>query len=297
MYPLKMAPYVKETIWGGKNINSKFNKDLNLSKIGESVEVSVHPSGESYVLNGIYKGKTLREALSLIDGSCEFDLMFKIIDAADDLSIQVHPDDCFARAVEGHNLGKTEMWYIMDCKPGSKIGYGLNRDVTESDITEAIENGSLEKYINYIEPVPGKIYFIPAGMIHCLGGGVMVAELQQSSDITYRLYDYNRKDKYGNLRELHVEKALSVLDKSVVKDEPLDKVECEFFSCVPVVCNESYTDSVSDKYGIVFIAEGSGRIISNGTCEEFSAGDTFVLPRNMGEYRIEGDCVFLKCKE
>lgn len=302
MYPLKMSPCVKETVWGGNNLKQKFNKEYDFEKAGESWEISAHPSGLSTIVNGSFSGLTFKEVIKANPDFCgdtadNFPLMFKIIDANDDLSIQVHPDDSYAKINENGSFGKTEMWYVVDCKPGSKFGIGFNRDMTDDDIKSAIKDGTLDSYINYVEVKKGDLFFIPAGTVHCICSGVVVAELQESSDITYRLYDYNRKDKNGKLRELHIDKALAVLDKKAETASSLDEIKCEYFTCTPVKCEERSEDCVMEKYHILFFAEGSGKIVYGDKSEVFDAGDTYVLPKNMGEYEILGSCVYLKCTE
>lgn len=310
MYPLKMKPQIKEIIWGGNKMKEMFGKVYSFEKAGESWEVSTNDAGKSVIANGKLKGMTFSEAIAEfpeIAGSAlsDFPLMFKIIDANSDLSIQVHPNDEYAKTNENGSNGKTEMWYILHAEPDAKIGYGFNKDMTDDEIRAAIDNGDLEKYIRYINVKQGETYFIPAGTVHCLCSGLVVAELQQNSNVTYRLYDYNRTDKNGNKRELHIEKALDVISKDntepkAVLDEGLQQqnlVYCNYFVCDVVSPEKEYTDCTVEGCHLLFFKDGSGKISYVGGSEKFKRGDTFIIPKSLGEYKICGKCSYLKCYE
>lgn len=206
-YPLKLKSVCKEIIWGGTRLKTEYGKVADLDKIAESWELTVRHDGMNVIENGEYAGMTLGEYLG--DEAEGFPLLIKLIDACDKLSIQVHPDDTYAKEKEGE-YGKTEMWYIVDAEPGAKLVYGL-KNYDKDTFRAAVENGTLEEYMNAVDVKKGDIFFIPSGLVHAIGAGILIAEIQQSSNVTYRVYDYMRRGKDGKLRELHVDKALDVI--------------------------------------------------------------------------------------
>ena len=222
VYPLKFKPIFKERLWGGTKLASFLGKPVSGDTVGESWELSGVPGDLSVVANGPYAGKTLKD---LVEGhgealmgkrvldrfGTEFPILIKFIDARQDLSIQLHPGDALAR--KRHNsFGKTEMWYIMEAEPGAELIIGFNRDVSREEYQQALGGGKLLELLHY-EPVQeGDAFFINSGKIHAIGGGILLAEIQQSSDVTYRVYDFDRRDAQGNLRELHTDLALDAMD-------------------------------------------------------------------------------------
>lgn len=222
LYPLKFLPLYKNVIWGGNKLKDYgFNYDP-LPNCGELWALSSVEGRESVIANGFLAENTLNEAIEIYMGDLvgdkiynrfgtEFPLLFKIIDAAKDLSIQVHPDDKLAQK-RGMPCGKTEMWYVMEADEGSRLISGFRRDTSEEEYRAALAAGHLEDLLHSEEPKAGDVYFIPAGRVHALGKGLMVAEIQQTSDCTYRIYDYNRRDADGNLRQLHTEEAMEAID-------------------------------------------------------------------------------------
>lgn len=303
LYPIKMESVFKEMIWGGDKLKKAFGKKIPNDKIGESWEVSCHKDGVSRAANGEFEGMKLTELIRTVktdltgkDGDT-FSLFYKIIDANDKLSIQVHPDDAYAQQHENSPFGKTEMWYIIDAEPGAKIGYGFNRDMTPEEVRKAIETGTLENCINYIEVKPGEGYFIPAGLVHCLCEGVLVGEIQQNSNITYRIYDYNRSYQ-GQKRELHVDKALDVanLKKTNIVSGRTEGVlaDCDYFTCEKVVLDEPVRDDTDGAYHILFFAEGRGEICCDAGAFPFAAGDTFIVPAALGNYEVKGKGIYTK---
>jgi len=219
MNMILLKPALKDIIWGGDRLVTEFGYDKNLSRIAEAWVVSAHPAGQSTANGGEFDGKTLGEILSAHPELCgdkfdgDFPLLIKFIDAACDLSIQVHPDDKYATAHE-NGRGKTEMWYIMDAAPGAFIYYGLKYRTTPEEFAESITNGRLCKTLNKVLCKKGDVYFIPAGTIHAIGAGLLICEIQQSSNLTYRIYDYDRPGPDGNPRELHIQKAAEAADLS-----------------------------------------------------------------------------------
>lgn len=218
LYPLLMAPHFRsgeETPWGGDMLRDAFMKDAP-EQTGESLEICALPERESMVRNGAHAGKTLSRMIELwgealtgrMDG--EFPLLLKLIDARDNLSVQVHPDDAYARANEGGKLGKTEAWIILNCEEGAKLAYGVNTE--GKSLSEIFENGgeAIEHAINWVPVRPGDVYYIPNGMVHAIGAGIQLYEVQQSSDVTYRFWDWGRVGKDGQPRQLHIRQALDV---------------------------------------------------------------------------------------
>jgi len=320
LYPLKLNPIYKEPIWGGKTLREKFGKDIPSDCTGESWEIACHKNGTSIVANGTLKGKSLKEAIELWQeellgtrigkkGVEKFPLLVKIIDACDKLSVQVHPGDEYAKEHENGELGKTEMWYVIDAEPGAQLVYGVKPGVTREQFETGIRNGNLEDYLNYVEVHAGDVFFIPATTLHAIGKGLLIAEIQQNSDTTYRVYDWNRVDSQGNPRQLHIEKALDVTDLSGNTDK--EKVEglavaegentrtylvaCEYFATEKLIIRkESKETANGEKFDIIMVIDGSGSICYKEGQEAFKAGDSFLVPAFMGDYVIKGHCTVLK---
>ena len=221
-----LKPNLKEKVWGGTKLADRYNKAKPGTNIGESWEISAHTDGEATIENGEFAGKTLLEASQEkpeILGSYPkqlgyFPILTKFIDATRALSVQVHPKDDYARKYE-HDNGKTEMWFIIDSEPGAKIYLGPKEELNKEEILESLEAGTFIDLLRGFEVKPGDCFYVPAGTIHAIGAGCLVYEVQQSSNVTYRLYDYKRPDKDGNLRELHVDKSLDVLDPKPVDEK------------------------------------------------------------------------------
>lgn len=217
--PLFLRPAGKDYLWGGTRLKTEYGKQLPMTPLAETWECSTHPDGPSIVVGGAYDGMTLRQVLArhpellgkYASESGALSILVKLIDAEQDLSVQVHPDDTYALAHEGQ-LGKTEMWYVVDAKPGARLVCGFEHDVTAEQLRQAIAGGDLQKHLHSVAIHPGDVFFIWPGTVHAIGAGALIAEIQQSSNVTYRLYDYNRRDREGNLRQLHVDKALDVLN-------------------------------------------------------------------------------------
>src|SRR5690554_7740652 len=219
LYPLRFQPIYKERIWGGTGFQDELGRRLPGDRIGESWEITCREDSMSKAAEGPLRGKSLAELvrdygpelLGQKTHGKKFPLLLKILDAWEVLSIQVHPDSEFAGKHEGC-AGKTEVWYILKARPGAKIVYGLRPEITREDFVTALEQSKLERCLNEVEVKQGEVYSIPAGLVHTLGDGIMMVELQQNSDLTYRVYEWNRVDKNGRSRPLHVEKALQVIE-------------------------------------------------------------------------------------
>ena len=289
---LKLRPVFKDYLWGGTELKKEFCVD-DLSIVAEAWMLSTHPDGQSMVVGGKYDGKTLCEALSLMDGAlgknCEkfenFPQLIKLIDAADRLSVQVHPSDDYALEHE-KQYGKTEMWYILNAEKGAGIYYGLKSDITKEEFERHIKENTLTDALNFIEVKKGESYFIPAGTIHAIGKGLLIAEIQQNSNATYRIFDYGRTDKFGNQRELHIEKAkavsvLSVSDVSgIIKaDNLLERtlVSSKYFTVSEINVCDTFTHYTADSFACVIVLDG------NGTLNDFTTKkyDTFFIPADV----------------
>ena len=227
LYPLKFQPILKDKIWGGTKLKTIFGKPAQTDKLGESWELSGYEGDESVVENGFLAGNNLTELIEIYMGELigdkvyeqfgmSFPLLFKLIDANENLSIQVHPGDEVAAERHG-SFGKTEMWYVVDADPGAELIIGFTKDCTRDEYVDALENDQVEELLQNVPVKKGDVFFIPAGLVHAIGKGVVVAEIQQSSDITYRIYDYKRVDDHGNERDLHTAEALDVIDFQLLK--------------------------------------------------------------------------------
>ena len=288
----KLQPSLHECVWGGDRL-AHYGKATLGKKIGESWELSFVKDAEA-----LADGVTLNEAFpkSLWGGACEkfdrFPVLTKFIDAKDKLSVQVHPSDSYALENEGQ-YGKTEMWYIVDALPGAGIYIGLKEECTPEEFSSAVADGSVEKLLNFQEVKSGEVYFIPSGTIHAIGSGVLIYEIQQNSTLTYRLYDYMRRDKDGNLRPLHVERAMRVASLKPYEPFETDASDpsvigrCEYFTTrIHKLSGTSLCFKTSDSFIAVSCTRGSGTV----GAEPFSAGDSFFMPCGGGRVEFSGEC-------
>ncbi|MEG1686063.1 MAG: type I phosphomannose isomerase catalytic subunit, partial [Bacteroides sp.] len=266
MYPLKFEPILKQTLWGGEKIVPFKKLSTDLHNVGESWEISGVTDNESVVANGEYKGytlpklvKTFREELvgeaNYARFGETFPLLIKFIDAQQDLSIQVHPNDSLAK--KRHNsMGKTEMWYVVDAAKDAKLRSGFSKEITPKEYKDRIYNSTITDVLQEYEIHQGDVFFLPAGRIHSIGAGAFIAEIQQTSNITYRIFDFNRTDANGNPRELHTELAKEAIDYEllddyqthyeVVKDEPVELVACPYFTTSLYDITENITCDYSE---------------------------------------------------
>lgn len=313
---IKLNPIFKDYLWGGTRLITEFDKNCDYDVAAESWELSAHKAGNSIVANGKNKGMKFGEYIrqadkEIIGWKCvafeHFPMLIKFIDAKKPLSVQVHPDDDFAMAVESE-YGKNEMWYIMDCEPNSFVYCGFNRDVTLEEIREHIKNNTITDILNKIPVKKGDSICISAGTVHAIGAGILICEIQQSSNSTYRLYDYGRKDKNGNLRELHIEKALQVINTN--KYIPFKSEEKENISFIDydkkTICSCKYFQATAydvrgsadffvdrSSFNALVFLDGVG-VVSDGNVEiEFKKGDTFFLPAGIGNICVRGKCKFI----
>jgi mannose-6-phosphate isomerase len=321
MYPLRFKPVFKDYLWGGQNLK-RFSKKIPDNNItAESWEISSHPDGMSIVSNGEFKGKTINDLIQMNPadflGSTVFDkytynfpLLVKLIDAEKDLSVQVHPEDEYAKKHEHGDPGKNEMWYIMDAKEGSKLVYGMKDKISKNDFIKAIEEERIEECLETVPVKKGDILNIPAGLVHAIGKGIILAEIQQNSNTTYRLFDYNRTDINGNKRPLHLEKALDVINFNLNK-KTLSKMGLEinitgnskrtiqiindYFIIENYCINDKVTESTDGtRFFIYVVVNGTGEIEHENKKDALKTGDTLLIPACNGVYSFSGNMNLLK---
>ena len=309
LYPLKFTPIYKDKIWGGNKIRTILNKDFgNLPNCGESWELSGVDGNVSVVSNGYLAGNTLEELLEVYMGDLagdtvyenfgnEFPLLIKFIDANDDLSIQVHPDD--KMSFERHNsFGKTEMWYVMQADQGSKLQSGFNQPVDQEKYLEKLNKVELTDILNFEEVSAGDVFFIPAGRVHAIGKGILLAEIQQTSDITYRIYDYDRRDAQGNTRELHTDLALDAIDYTLfpqyrteyesVANQSVELASCQYFTTNILDLTSGLEKDYNklDSFVIYICMEGELQIVTESGSEVIKKGETILIPAAIENVRL-----------
>ena len=309
MYPLKFEPILKQTLWGGDKIISFKQLNDTRKEVGESWEISAVEGSESIVAEGPDKGMTLTEVLSKYREELlgeanyarfgvKFPLLVKFIDARQDLSIQVHPSDELAK--KRHNsMGKTEMWYVIGADKGAKLRSGFSEQITPKEYKDRVYNNTITEVLQEYDIQPGDVFFLPAGRVHSIGAGAFIAEIQQTSDVTYRIYDFDRKDAKGNARELHTDLAreainFEVLDDyrtqyDVVENEPIELVACPYFTTSLYDMTEEITCDYSelDSFVIFVCVEGSCTLYDNEKNEvSFKAGETVLMPASIQEVSI-----------
>lgn len=318
--PLMLKPSGKDYLWGGKRLNDEFEKGIELSPLAETWECSTHPDGPSYVVGGEFDGKELAEVLrkhpeylgERHKDENELPILIKFIDAQKDLSIQVHPTDKYAKEYENGQRGKTEMWYVLDASKDAKLIYGLNKRCAKEEIKTAIKNATLMNYLQQVPVEKDDLFFIRAGTIHALGAGVLVAEIQESSNLTYRLYDYDRIGKDGKKRELHVDKALAVADlnNSMEPRQPLRMLKyqqgvaselltrCKYFEVYRMLVNTErrqkvYYQADEISFRVLLCVNGCGTISYKNESITFYKGDCIFVPANSDILFIHGKAQFL----
>lgn len=306
LYPIKFIPIVKDKIWGGPRLANTLNKKAS-QKAGESWEISGVEGDVSVVANGHLAGNSLEELVEIYMGDLvgdhiyerfgmEFPLLIKFIDASDFLSIQVHPDDQLSR--ERHNaFGKTEMWYIVESDQGELIA-GFNRPLDREGYLQHVKEGSLKEVMNHEKVEPGDIYFMPAGRVHAIGAGVLLAEIQQTSDITYRIYDWDRVDDSGKGRDLHTELALDAIDFafhqeyktscSPLLNSTVSAVDCPYFTTSVIKLDQPVDKDFNmiDSFVIYICVEGKAGISHPGGLEEIARGETVLIPAELKNLAI-----------
>lgn len=306
MYILKLNPVFKDYLWGGTKLRDEYGFESNLDKLAEGWMLSCHKDGESVVANGELAGKTLSEIVKskpeyLGENGKKFEyfpILIKLIDAKEDLSVQVHPNNDYAMRVE-HEYGKTECWYILDCDEGAELIYGFNREISSDEFKERIADNTFLETVNKVKVKKGDLFFIEAGTLHAIGKGILLAEIQQNSNTTYRVYDYGRLGVDGKPRDLHVQKAVDVTrctppTRSTNPEGELIKyddystqllTQCDLFNVKKVSVNNIF-DGVADEKSFVsvLVIDGNGKIDNI----DVKKGDSLFIPANYGTYTVSG---------
>ena len=311
-----MEPVFKDYLWGGNRLKNELHKKSDLEITAESWEISSNKNGDCKIINEEYRDLTLSELYERKDlrepifgSKCidieEFPLLVKYIDAKQNLSIQVHPDDEYAKTI-GLPNGKNEMWYIMDCENNSKIIAGLNKNLEKQELAEIIKNDRIKDYLNYTDIKKGDSIYISAGTVHAILGGVLICEIQQNSDTTYRVYDWDRKDKNGNSRELHKEQAINTIKPNIIPEVIHENLESnqiiasnKYFEVEKINISGDFIDeSDTNTFFIINVVDGEGKVKTKREEIKLIKGDSFLVPATIGKYEFEGTMQILKtyCK-
>lgn len=312
MPAMLLTPALKQTIWGGKRLKDSYNMQTDLSSVAEAWSLSCHPDGESVVASGEFKGLTLTQVIDklgkqILGTNCEqtdgFPILIKLIDAADKLSVQVHPDDEYAVLHENEKHGKTEAWYIIECDDGAELIYGFKDKLTREQFEQSIKDNTLLDKVNRVKVKPGDVALIEAGTLHAIGAGILLAEVQQSCNTTYRVYDYNRPGLDGKPRQLHIKQSLDVTkcEKPARSLDPEGKIihhcgfssrllcKSKFFTMTLVDSQSNFTDYADDKSFVsVVILDGSGALVTQNETINLTKGASVFIPASDGQFNITG---------
>ena len=315
---LKLTPAIKDYIWGGTRLSKEFDYVTFTDRQAEAWVLSCHSAGESIIENGVFQGRTLSDVLknegkNYLGKNCErfeeFPILIKLIDALDNLSVQVHPDDEYAMRVEGE-YGKTEAWYIVDCDEGAEIIYGFKKDITKEEFRKSIEENTLLEYVNRVKVKKGDIFFIEAGTLHAICKGILLAEVQQNSNTTYRVYDYGRLQN-GKPRELHVDKAIDVTSTKALEcsgapmGEEIQKdgyretllTKCELFTVKRLDVEEKAVLTADESSFVSLLClDGNGVVMHDDTCITLYKGDSLFVPADFGEFEILGNLTVIESR-
>lgn len=325
--PFILKPAAKDYLWGGTRLNDEFSKDIPVYPLAETWECSTHPDGESVIASGEYNGLKLGDVLTkhpeylgthplenLIDDRVELPILIKLIDANKDLSVQVHPGDEYAYEHENKQRGKAEMWYVLDATENATLVYGLQFDINQKKVRESVEDGTFEKYLQRVPVKRDDVFWIEPGVIHAIGAGALVAEIQENSNLTYRIYDYNRVDKNGERRELHIDKAMEVADLEASK-APRQSMRvlkykrgcatellgrCRYFEVYRMLLNTERTreflDYKSDdkSFRVLLCVSGCGSMtMESGEVLYFFKGDCIFFPADSCHVKLHGKAQIL----
>lgn len=323
--PFLLKPAAKNYLWGGRRLKDEFCKEMETFPLAETWECSTHPNGSSVAASGRFVGLSLAEILQKHPEFVgthpktkgELPILLKLIDAKQDLSIQVHPGDAYAAAQENGQLGKSEMWYVLDAEPGAELIYGLCHNLEKSALRRSVAEGTIERYVQKIPVQKDDVFYVEAGTIHAIGAGILLAEVQENSDLTYRLYDYHRKDQTGKERELHIAKALDVADLRR-QSEPRQSLRvlryrqgyasellcrCKYFEVHRLLLNTERCHGLvpyrADKlsFRTLLCIQGCGTLVpENGTPLLIFKGDCIFFPADSAEVRLHGRAQFLEIK-
>lgn len=301
---LMIQPIFKERIWGGNHLK-EFGYEIPNDKTGECWGISAHEHGPNMIVNGEHEGKTLKElwdentGLFGVQTTDKFPLLTKILDANDELSVQVHPDDAYAQVHENGELGKTECWYIIDCDEDAEIIYGHNAK-DKDELENMIQEGKWNQLFNSIKVKPGDFFYVPSGTVHAIGKGIRILETQQNSDTTYRIYDYDRTDKDGHKRELHIEQSIDVIsfnkDNSSTEAEVTEVqgnvirtyISNSFFTVKQLLIEDHYEYTKQQDYTLMSVLSGEGTLTADGQVYTIKKGDHFILTTEDKEIKLQG---------
>lgn len=312
----KLEPAFKDYLWGGVKLREVYGKRCDYDKVAESWELSTHPAGQSRIAHGKYEGMSLEEYFNtvgdeILGRNCrafkDFPVLIKFIDAKEPLSIQVHPSDEYALRVEGE-YGKTEMWYVMDCEPGAFLYFGVNREISKEEFQKRIEDNTVLEVLNKVDVHPGDVFFIESGTIHAIGAGILICEIQQNSNCTYRVYDYDRRGADGKPRELHVAKALEVSkftpsdtsdkqgNKETVKGGSKTRLaSCKYFTAEKYEIEKAAELEVGEgSFASIIVISGTGSIEGRDNKVDFKGGDSLFIPAGAGKVKVNGECTLIK---
>ncbi len=316
---LKLRPALKDYLWGGTRLKTDFGFQTDLATVAEGWMLSCHKDGENQVENGEYQGKTLSQVLDIAGkellgtNGAKFDrfpILIKLIDAKKDLSVQVHPDNAYALRVEGE-YGKTECWYVLDCDEGAELIYGFKKPISKEEFKARIKDNTFLEAVNKVEVHKGDLFFIEAGTLHAIGGGILLAEIQQNSNTTYRVYDYGRRGADGKLRPLHIDKAVDVTNCAppthAVSPEG-EKIQngntemqlltkCDLFTVTSVKTDSVYESTADEtSFVSVLVTDGSGEITCKTDTLPLKKGDSFFIAANSGKFTIKGTVEFIETR-
>lgn len=320
--PFLLHPASKDYLWGGTRLNDDFSKRIASDVVAETWECSTHPDGVSIAASGEWIGMPLDEILHAhpeylgehARGSTDLPVLVKLIDAKEKLSVQVHPDDDFARSNENGQNGKTEMWYVMDADPDSRIAYGLHHAIGRDLFLSAVADGTVEKYLQMVPVRRNDLFFIPPGTVHAIGAGCLIAEIQQRSNLTYRLYDYGRTDRNGTARPLHLEKGLAVANLNAMPEprQPMRLLRysggtasellcrCPYFQVERVLVNTEQRREMAairpsgDSFEVFLFLNGCGTMFCRDSMLMFFKGDCVFVPAGAPEIRLHARTEFLR---
>lgn len=314
LYPFTFEPILKERIWGGTRLRDYLQKSILSEKTGESWEISTVPNAVSIISNGIYQGKNLNDLIEQFPEAIlgkevvkrfgtQFPLLFKYLDANQDLSIQLHPNDELAK-VRHNTFGKTEMWYVMQADEGARLIIGFKENTTRETYIQKLNENKLLGLLNEIPVKKGDVFLLETGTIHAIGAGILIAEIQQTSDITYRLYDWDRVDEQGNKRELHTDLALDAINFNAnptrkeydsIPNKSVTIVDCPYFKTELIALeNELLIENEGDSFFVLMCAEGNFSIEYNKITVDFIMGQTILFPAALSSIRLFGDAKILK---
>ncbi len=322
--PFLLKPAGKDYLWGGHRLKDDFSKEIDMEPLAETWECSTHPDGPSIVASGAHKGMLLTEVLKehpeymgthpKTDGGLP--ILIKFIDAKQDLSVQVHPDDEYAKKYEHGSLGKTEMWYVLDATKNARLVYGFYHDISKEKLKKSLEEGTVERYLQKVKVKKDDLFYIEAGTVHAIGAGILIAEIQECSNITYRMYDYNRMDKDGKPRTLHIERALEVANRigTQTPRQPMRVLRyqkgcasellcrCKYFQVERQLINTEKCREMADfqtdgnSFQVLLCVDGCGTLFGEGEMIHFFKGDCIFVPADSMPLKLHGRAQMLKVR-